>query len=85
MIQSVTIVALVVTLSIAGPPSATAEAQRHDHTWHCNAYGYGGARETWKTVFGKPASSKERAKQSALDDCTRAQGLEACRSSGCWP
>lgn len=62
-----------------------AHSARADAGWSCNAYGSGGSkRQTWQTVSGPSASSRDAAWQAALAECAR-RGFRGCRGSGCWP
>jgi hypothetical protein len=51
--------------------------------WVCNAYGYGGARNAWRTVTGGRSPDLLSAVESAMDECRKK--LNGCQRSGCWP
>ncbi len=79
---------IVAVLSLGSAAVLTNEASEHSaggqvpKGWICNAYGYGGPRNTWSTVTGARAASQPAAEDSAMKECQKK--LNACRRSGCW-
>lgn len=66
------------TAAFAGVHCRTPTGQ----TWVCNAYGYGGSKNTWRMIAGDCLPSKTNAIESAEHECFR-KGLHACRKNGC--
>lgn len=63
--------------AIAHSPAVTARG-----TWVCNAYGYGGTRNQWRSVTGEHQASRVVAEASAMRECQ--SKLNGCQRSGCW-
>jgi hypothetical protein len=51
--------------------------------WVCNAYGYGGSRNAWRSVTGERSSDRGSAVESAMAECRKTHN--GCQRSGCWP
>lgn len=72
------------TLGVIVPPARAGEhGEGAARGWICQAYGYGGKRNTWQFVSGARSSSKAAAYASAASECRR-RGLRACSGRGCW-
>ena len=67
---------------LASEAAAHLDGGRVPNGWVCNAYGYGGPRNTWSTVTGERTASQAAAEDSAMRECQKK--LNACRRSGCW-
>jgi hypothetical protein len=63
-------------------PPVAHKTQASGGTWVCNAYGYGGTRNVWRTITGARSGWQAAAKASALSECR--SKLNGCQPSGCW-
>lgn len=79
---------LLATLILTPIPALTGAATAHSQAvtargpWVCNAYGYGGARNQWRTVTGQREASRVAAEDNAMRECR--SKLNGCQRSGCW-
>lgn len=81
-------IVIVTMLSLAAPAVVPGEATAHSQAaaahgiWVCNAYGYGGSRNQWRTVTGQHHVSRAEAQDDAMRECR--SKLNGCQRSGCW-
>ena len=75
---SITLFALSLLTAAASAGHASPSSLR----WHCVAYGYGGAKNVWRTVNGEPDKDIVEAIKNAAAKCYR-EGLHVCDKSGC--
>lgn len=78
----VTVVSLAASAGIADIADAHSQAATARGGWVCNAYGYGGSRNQWRTVTGQHYASRAVAQDDAMRECR--SKLNGCQRSGCW-
>lgn len=83
MRQLLALLGLIVAATPAHDARAHSEGRPVVGQWVCNAYGYGGARNAWRTVTGERTPDRLSAIESAMVECRKK--LSGCQRSGCWP
>ncbi|MFV0296030.1 MAG: hypothetical protein ACK5JT_07905 [Hyphomicrobiaceae bacterium] len=86
MKQSISILGLLCVAGAAmfAAPAVAAAQAAGNHQWICSTYGYGGGRNTWRTVSGNTMPTRQAAEQDAERTCRHAAHLQGCQRSGCW-